>query len=152
MRASEERRPSGPDTDKDTGYMTGEFAHSRFDQIPAALTQTSPTRDHPCRPRRSGGPSRRCVTLPRLPSKVQLQPRGNIASQGLIADAKQPGIWCTIGAPEQLSSVDLFCSVLHLLGTHKEERPVTSDSCTGFSHCFSYAGDSVTSRFTRQVQ
>ena len=28
-----------------------------FDQIPAALTQISPTRDHPCRPRRSGGPS-----------------------------------------------------------------------------------------------
>ncbi|DBA98660.1 TPA: hypothetical protein ACH3X1_014440 [Trebouxia sp. C0004] len=41
----------------------GEFHHSRFDQIPAALTQLSPTRDHPCGPRRSGGPSRRCVTL-----------------------------------------------------------------------------------------
>ena len=53
----------------------------------------------------------------RDPSKVQLQPRGNIASQALTAVAKQPGIWSIVGACKISFSVDLFCSVLHLLGT-----------------------------------
>ena len=36
-------------------------------------------------------------------SQVQLQPQGNIASQALIAAAKQPTIWCIAGASEASS-------------------------------------------------
>ena len=109
-----------------------EFHHSRFDQIPAALTQISPTRDHPCRARRSGGPTRRCVTL----LKCSFSPRGNIASQALSAIATQFRMWCIVGACETLPSVDLFCSVLLLLGTRtkgwgRQTRELSSPTVCG---------------------
>lgn len=81
---------------------------------PAALTEIFPTRDH-----LPTSAERWPFTEMRDPFKLQLQPRGNIVSQALTVAvvAEQPGVWCIVGASRMSSSGDLFCSVLHLLGT-----------------------------------
>ena len=60
----------------------------------------------------------------RDPVQVQKQSRGSIPSQASTAVAKQPGIWCMVGASELSSSVDLFCFALV---RHKDENLVTSE-------------------------
>lgn len=92
--------------------------HAAFLQakpVNRALTEIFPTRDH-----LPTSAERWPFTEMRDPFKLQLQPRGNIVSQALtvvVVVAKQPGVWCIVGASRISSSVDLFCSVLHLLGT-----------------------------------
>lgn len=43
MRASEERRPSGPDTDKDTGYMTGYVMYTTHPAVQNVLLKIALT-------------------------------------------------------------------------------------------------------------